>query len=73
MNSVPCATSCGTITYMLKIRGVFEGRHVPVQVLHPSVDIGVIVANRAEVALEMTMVYRIKSHLYQKQDIGTRV
>lgn len=58
-------------TYMFKVRRVLESRNVPIQVLHPAINFGVVVSNGAEVALEMTVVNRVESDNCSIQtDIG---
>ena len=46
-----------------EINRVLERSIVPIQILHPSVNFGVVMSDASKVALEVTMVYRIKSNL----------
>lgn len=46
VTSIPCAVSDnGRGTLTLKIGGIFESWVVPVQVLQPSIDLGVIMSD----------------------------
>jgi hypothetical protein len=48
---------------VLKVGRLLERRHIPVQVLHPAINVGVIVSNRAEIAFKVTMVDWVESDL----------
>lgn len=67
-----CGGSTGT-TYMLEIGRVLESWHVPVKILHPAIDVGVVVANRTEVAFEVPMVDRVKPNLVKSGSNEPRV
>ena len=48
---------------VVKINRIFESGVVPVQVTHPFVNGGIAIANRADVALELANIDRVKSNL----------
>lgn len=48
---------------MLEIARVLECRDVPVQLAHPQVEVRVPIPDRADVALEVTNVYRVETDL----------
>ena len=48
---------------VVKVRGVLESRVLPVQLLHPPVDIRISVTNIANVALEVPDINRVEANL----------
>lgn len=56
--------------YAGKIGRVFESRMIPVQVLHPTIDQRVAIANGANVALVVDEIDRIKpNHTCEQPDV----
>lgn len=56
---------------MFELRGILEGRNVPVQVAHPLVEMRISAANVGEIALEVLDVYRVKADdCGEETDVG---